>query len=280
MFLIPKVFYIPANRTEGYRSINIGSVKEIASSAFYHGVLIVRFWEDNIILIASFTIMNILLLYTYKARHSETVSKVLLSLCIIGSSFYFVNVDETKGALLTLFTVIKCGLPIIVFVIIMISNKDGYGFAFNILLIILFFSCIAPFLIVSPYPRRVLLLPYIIMCAIVLYNLDHCFGLFSPGIIKIIQQCLLCITVVLCVSVSMVFRYINTLEAVRNQHIVEAMRSQEKSIELFQIPYAYAFWDGCWAYHFHFYYNKPGDIVFDCVEYNDWMDKYNHQEFK
>ena len=144
----------------------------------------------------------------------------------------------------------------------------------NYVMIILFCASLAPFLIVSPCPNRVFLQPYIIIAAFVLLNLDSALSIISTNLKALIKPGVVCLLAVSCISLGFVFMNIHNMDNERKNHIEDAISTHKSTVEVFKIPYEYVFWDTAWAFHKYYYYEKPGDIKFFAIDYDEWVNKY------
>ena len=273
MAIIPKVFYVALNRSEGYRTINISSLKEIIKSSFFHSIVLSRYWGKSYILSGALIAICMLLIYKNRNTLKTRIVKRVFAACLIWIGLYLLNSNEEKGAF-NLFTLLKCLIPIVVFVTVLMKCKIEEVKPVNYVMILLFCASLAPFLIVSPCPNRVILQPYIIIAAVVLLNLDSALSIIPTNLKAVIKPGVVCLLVVSGISMVFVFMNIHNMDNVRTDYIEDAMSTHESTIEVFEIPYEYVFWDGAWAFHKYYYYEKPRDIEFTSIDYDEWVNKY------
>ena len=273
MAIIPKIFYVAGNRPEGYRTIHAGNLKEIIKTSFFHSIVLSRFWGKNFILMGALVAICMLLIYKNRNTLNTRTVKRLFAACLIWIGLYLLNANEEKGVF-NLFTLLKCLIPIVVFVTVLMKCKKEEVKPVNYVMIILFVASLAPFLIVSPYPNRVILQPYIIIAAVVLLNCDCALSIIPTDFKALIKPGVVCLLVVSGISMVFVFMKIHNMDNERTAHVEDAISKHESTIEVFKIPYEYVFWDGVWGFYEYYCNEKPRDKEFIAIDYDEWVDKY------
>ena len=273
MAIIPKIFYVAGNRPEGYRTIHAGNLKEIIKTSFFHSIVLSRFLGKNFILMGALVAICMLLIYKNRNTLNTRTVKRLFAACLIWIGLYLLNANEEKGVF-NLFTLLKCFIPIVVFVTVLMKCKKEEVKPVNYVMIILFVASLAPFLIVSPYPNRVILQPYIIIAAVVLLNCDCALSIIPTNFKALIKPGVVCLLVVSGISMVFVFMKIHNMDNERTAHVEDAISMHESTIEVFKIPYEYVFWDGVWGFYEYYCNEKPRDKEFIAIDYDEWVDKY------
>ena len=273
MAVIQKIFYVAKNRSEGYRTINAGNLKEIIKSSFFHSIVLSRYWVKSCILTGAFIAICMLLIYKNRDKLETRTVKRLFAACLIWIGLYLLNSNEEEGVF-NFFTLLKWLSPIGVFVTVLMKCKKEEVKPVTYVMIILFCASLAPFLIVSPCPNRVILQPYILIVAVVLLNLDSALSIIPTNLKVLIKPGVVCLLIVLGISVGFVFMNIHNMDNERAEHIEDAISKHESTVEVFKIPYEYVFWDTAWAFHKYYYYEKPGDIKIIPIDYDEWVNKY------
>ncbi len=273
MAIIPKIFFAAGNRSAGYRTINVGGLKEIIKSSFFHSIVLSRYWGKSYIVLGALLAICMLLIYKNRNTLKTRVLKRLFAACLIWIGLYLLNSNEEKG-FFNFFTLFKCLIPIVVFVTVLMKCKKEEVKPVIYVMIILFCASLAPFLIVSPCPNRVILQSYVIIAAVVLLNFDSAVSIIPKNFKALIKPGVVCLLVVLGISMGFVFMNIHNMDIERADHIEDAVSAHESTVEIFKIPYEYVFWDTGWAFHKYYYYEKPGDIKIIPIDYDEWVNKY------
>ena len=220
-------------------------------------------------------LVAICMLLIYKNRNTLNTRTVkrLFAACLIWIGLYLLNANEKKGVF-NLFTLLKCFIPIVVFVTVLMKCKKEEVKPVNYVMIILFVASLAPFLIVSPCPNRVILQSYVIIAAVVLLNCDCALSIIPTNFKALIKPGVVCLLVVSGISMVFVFMKIHNMDNERTAHVEDAISMHESTIEVFKIPYEYVFWDGVWGFYEYYCNEKPRDKEFIAIDYDEWVDKY------
>ena len=288
MFLIPKIFFIENNRTSGYRSVHISSLGEFIYYFFYNALRLIYYFSDNFpviiitLLIAYFFFANIIRQNKVKFKYASAVKSLLIfCLCYIcidrlyfRNAYYSFNLFDYVHAVAS--TMIFFFAFIILIYSLMYSNNI-INPQIGIIALSLVFVSIAPMLLVSPVHRRALYLPCMVLTCFYTYLMDSIVEHIDLTKSKLLLSAtkVICLLVLagLCVS----FSNIKYLSEERERNIYKQINDQKTSIETFDYPKNYVFWDHNWVLPEYYSVNKH-KLDFIILDYNTWYDnayKYN-----
>jgi len=284
MYLIPVLFYVENNRSDGYRSVAMGSVKTLVMSVVTHGCRISGFIAENLVfcLFLCFCAYHILLRGDLPGRFRTIVGAArklivvaatyFLCNCFVNNGIWYGHLKPIRDLFSVVFILIPCGS---LFVGIMLSPVIKHRTQFFILFA-LSALVILPLLIVNPISMRCIVQFYIIQTAIgLLYFAKY---VKIPEINSRTVNKTLCVAVVsISVVITMAFVNIRWLSNTRDQYISHKMEQGATEIVIFPIPYDYVFWDGTAAYPYMYHYTEPGDIEFTAIYYEDWSWMYGEE---
>lgn len=275
MLLVPKLFYAAGNRSEGYRSVNLGSIATLIKSCVWAFSTMCSAFP----LLGGTALSAMTILATYLTRNSRKPkwNNCLYSLAFIALTFLLLNEhllhDEWYGRYANtrhFFTGCMVVLPFLLWCIALIPLKERtLALKIIFLLAVALISCV-PLLIVSPTPERVIFMSYTLGCAAVILFASYARSLLSDPVRQWVKRGLGYTAAVVLLLLCMVFTNIRWLTNVRENHIQEQMAAGASNITIYRIPYDYIFWDDIWCFGRGYFYEEWGDITFDHLDYEVW----------
>lgn len=279
MVLIPKVFYKSVNRATGYRHIYWSNIFELISNCLDNIFLLLQTYAKCIILWIIWSICGILLLkivgHEWKYRRFTIVAKAVYIACpiiiLILSNPYVLEIMTFSSIIMYVRHVVTigsmCASVLFTFIgILYIEEKKVRNqLIFYIICAVL---AILPFAVVSPFGERCMFLTYIFLVLFILSLLSYVIKKLnlniSCSVYKILFICMLVNIIVLAGA----FIRINRWDNKRTAYIETCMERGEDQITVYEIPSNYTF--PTYLLEMYYYYDKPGDIVFKVVDYNEW----------
>ena len=276
MLLIPKLFYIPNNHTDTYRSTHLGSLAAMMVSCGKNVIqLSNHFYGPSAIPLCFGALSTI---FMTRHRRSEKANRILtwlastsaiylaLSLCL-GLSVYL-----GKAAIIQhIFSGFFAFLPFVVWVI---AARDAEGTLRRDMLLCLSFAFVSllPLLVVTPIPCRVI---YQACIFVQLASLRCCREYLKTLKMQHARRYLrICATaaVLVCVLLSTTFASVGFMARVRDRHIRREIEAGATEVVVFSLPYRYTTWDHLWS--LHYLYPSEEHVEFQITAFEAWMDNY------
>ena len=273
MAAIPRIFYKEVNRTTGYRGICLGFelIKSICRNSIYLGTYLV----ENNILFLSIIIGALYLLKRYEITHKEIVKRFLY----ISIIFYFIDLCSIRNSRYIWAAYLWLAMKVImalfsVGVLFYSLYKIGREVKTSAILLSLAVISILPLLIVYPVSRRVVHISYILLCLLFLNCFDKLL-LEEKKHTQALSSCIPTVTVILSIGVLVLFINAKADEKLRDKFIALQMQEHKIEIQVFDFPEEYIFDDNDTAMlGYKYYYEKPLDISFSAIGYNEWIEVY------
>lgn len=269
MILLPRIFYIDGNRTQGYREVHADSIATMLHSVINALQFMIATLSRCTLLFSATSLFGWLMRRGTRGIFNCIVKSIYL-LFPVFSILYNIRAGIWIPAIIR-YGAIYGGLLVYCLVlaidVLKITNKEQKTSL--ICLIILAMLSAAPFLIVTPFGERCLFLAYsfLAMFAIkaLFYAVDYQQIRFSKE-----KYLLITCSIVLSVILLTETTNIRNWNTERNRYIETCMANGEKSICIFEIPSVYSFKTyliGRWYYNTSWH-----DVHFEVLEYETWLE--------
>ena len=171
MFILPKIFFVDGNRTEGYRNFHF---QDFLSQSISATIFIVNTMTNCTLLWACFSVFGV-----YVNKKGHTIAKFKKILYIFYPIFTIVQ-NEPHIAIGTVESVLRVIKYLLFFVYIVTLAIDIFSIKDNpkkhtiLWLILISVVSLAPFLIITPFGERCMYLAYVILCIASIICLSYC----------------------------------------------------------------------------------------------------------
>jgi len=272
MFLIPKIFYRAGNRVETYRYSHVQSISTIIVACVKNAVHLLNYYfgvcEIPLCFGAAATVLE--------TRHKRTdkANRILLGLVTAAAVYagfgMILSADRYLGKAAVIQHILAGASVLLPFGVWLLAaaKLDGEARTRQLFLLLFAFISMAPLLVVTPTPPRVILQSYVFVILAAL----ECFDRTGLRCRKQTQPLLLTACLCICVLLGSVFFSIRDMVAARDAHIAREVASGATEIEVFILPYQYTTWDHLWS--FGYPYENGGQLLFDDVDFHTWMNSY------
>lgn len=268
MFAIPKLFFVEANRSEGYRSVNTTDLPGLIDAALS------LLWKFCTMFypLSCLVISPLVALSTYHTRNSRSSkwNSLLYGICLFITLFYIANLiliqnawyagSQALGQRITSLIGI---LPFLLWPVALAPATDRGLWKRICLLLVLGACSLVPFLVVSPSPTRVFFFAYVCVIAAIVQFFEY---VRLPGIKRVLSVGI----AVMCLQLLLSFANISWISSLRETHIRQEMEAGKTEIVIFKDPYAYVHWSGTGCYGLRYYYEKENDITFTSTDFTTW----------
>lgn len=275
MMLLPKIFYVAGNRTEGYREVHAGSLSAIYRSARDSIQLMIVTLSRCTLLFAVLSCFGWFVHKNAKKRYDSCARAVYVLFPLISLAFQIqeglwiptmIRYGAVYGGL-----VIYC----VVLLLDILKLKDR-----TIKMVLLAFGLLAmmsaaPFLLVTPFGERCLLLSYIFLALFALkavFFAMPCTETVGSGGKWILLSVAVLLSAIVCVETENIRKW----DAERNEYIEACMAKGERQVCIYEIPSPYGF--QTYLISRWYYYDTWDDIAFEITEYEDWLQRTPCQE--
>jgi len=251
MLLIPKLFYIPGNHTDSYRSAHLGSIAAMVISCAKNAIQLSNHYFGACTLPVCFGALST----TWLTRHarSEKVNRLLYWLS--GCCTVYVVLSLTLGLEIYLgkAAIIQHALSgLCVFLVLavwVIAAWKLEGAVRCRLLLCLSFAVVSlvPLLVVSPIPNRVIFQSYVfvVMGALLCFRVLEAH--FPEAFRRRLPKFLTAAALLLVLLLGSVFTSVAFMVNIRDKHIRREVESGASFIQVFSLPYRYTTWDHLWS---------------------------------
>ena len=274
MLAVPVLFHIEGNHTDTYRSVRLGSIAAIVVSCAKNVVQLSNHHFGSCTL--PMCISAFITLHLTRGRRSEKMHRILsganaAALIYLALNLMLSQADYLgKGAILQhAISMFFALVPYGVWVIAAVGLEDTV--LRRKLLAILAFALIslAPLLVVSPIPTRVVLQAHVF----VMLGSLLCWSALRPTLpeawVSRAVKTGTATALILVLLLGSVFLSIRHLSQIRENHIRRELANGATEIMIFALPYEYTSWDHLWGQKF---YNDTGrDVTFHTMNYINWM---------
>ena len=275
MFAVPVVFSMEGNRSENYRSVNLGGLSQLvyacATVFTKMGAAFPPLGAMAASLCAAATT------YFTRERRKPRWNTVLYFCCAGIIAYFFVNEfllrntwyiwhwDERR-----FLTACFAFLPFLLWVVVLFSLDDKTTIRKICFLLLMAILSLAPFAVASPSPARVLFFAYTCTVAAILLFYRYARKQINTPLLVCIRRASQVAAVTLSLMLLLTFANIAWISNLRDAHIRQEMDAGKTHIVVFEDPYTYVHWSGSWCYGMHYYYEKPNDIRFTAIDFENW----------
>ena len=268
MLMLPHIFYLEENRTQGYREVHTDSITSMFRSIINSLRLMIVTLSRCTLLFFVTSCFGWLIhrkshnRYCFFARAVYLMFPVVSMLFSIREGIWIpaiVRYGAIYGGML-----VYC----LVLAIDVLKIADKNTKTFLIRLVFLAVLSAAPFLIVTPFGERCLFLAYSFLAMFAIKALFYAVSYHQIRFFKgiwLLAVCSIILSVFLCLETINVRKW-NTA---RNDYIEACMASGKESICIYEIPSAYYF-QTCLIDRWY-YYESWHDISFEILEYDAWL---------
>lgn len=275
MYLVPRIFALPGNRTEGYRGLINGNALILLEGMIRgFGSAASAFPPLGSVIISLFTIITLHLTRDKRSGKSGVLLFCLSALCLF---FSFINEFVLSNLWVGRMVVIKnfitavfALLPHLLWALALLRFEDKLLKGRLWALLGLSLLSLAPFLLVYPAPARVAFLAYVFAVAAILLFSDYLLKKLPVGAGKHGLRALCCACLAAVMLLGMTFVNIFWLSSIREAHIAREMSAGEHEITIFKIPHDYVFWDGTYLFGRGYFYETWHDIEFKETSFDYW----------
>lgn len=279
MLKLPAWFYVPGNRSVGYRSVNLGGIMDLVRSCVRNAMQLTNHYQGPqglVICAGAFAAA-----FLTRNKRSEKANNLLWSINAVSALYLLFGTMLSVSAWHGYYTMIQNAVsvlfvvaPVLTWVIAawkLPAEKNKYPILGMLACAVM---ALGMFLLVSPTPARVSFLSYIFVVGAFLLTAEPIY-LQLPVSLRTKGKLLLRMAaILLALILILVFFNCHIMAQTREIHILREMASGAESIEIYRIPYDYIFWDNPWGFSHQYYYEEPGDITFVPVDYYTWRDTY------
>lgn len=281
MFAIPRVFYMAENRVEGYRSVNLNSVSNLLSSINDTFLQFVGWIFNSNLFIGLVFVLMILTVIIKRDRIKKPYYYILLFCSALCLTYYYCKllfIDiESYGVTKRICTILNytfvIGFIVLLFCCFYLSFKVKF-FSVEVVITILWALSLLPLFVVSPVRSRCFFQAYVFGVAFLLLWIDRGFSNKTNGILLSANIALLGVATSLCISIIITSASLRWLDNIRRNHIIQEMKNNAKTIEVFTIDSDYENSDNNDFYGKQYYYNTWNDIDFETIGQDEWIKKY------
>jgi len=274
MLLIPKIFYIAENHTDTYRSFNAGSLFAIVFSAAKNAIQLCSHYFGACSIPVCFG--AIATVHLTRSRRSEKANHrlyavsgicglyLLLSL-LLSSADYLGKAGVIQHAIDCIFLLLPLGIWF--FALCRMEDKTVR----NPILLCLALAVIAmaPLLIVTPIPIRVVYQSYMFTACAALLCFAQLRKTLPENTVRCITQLAASAAVVLALLIGIIFANVHYMAQIRDRHIRKELASGATEVAVFKIPYEYTTWDHVWSLEYA--YGVEETANFGQIDHLEWF---------
>lgn len=283
MFIIPRKFYLEGNRAEGYRGFFGEGIKELLAHLISSTSAISISFANSLFLLLAIYLCIRMLVKTIegKSRLTNYLRLSSFTALIYSAANYLLRQNNwycDSDSLINLTKIISSIGAIVLlinFVIAVFTISDAQ--LKHTLLLIIIFAVIpaAQLLIVYPVSERAVWISVIAITAAVLKFGDYYMSKENSDCKSANKESgLLVINCMFTIALLAIFVNIKQLDNVRQTYISDKIEQGCEEIDIFAIPYEYAFWDTAWAYHDWETSPDGKKITYNVMETSEWFANY------
>lgn len=279
MFLVPVLFHTAGNRSEGYRSVNLGGLYTMVYSAIRNFLRLGNHYMGATVV--PVCLGSLITTFLTRKRRASFWNRLLYTgvLLVLGYGLFntLLVPNSWYGRQTMVYHGISAVMGLLPFALWFLSALflEDRTFRWTILGL-LCFSIISwgMFLIVSPTPVRVIYQSYLFAVAALMLCLRKLVSGIDGRILCAVKDALPVLVCTLVLVLGLIFFNGRKMGLDRENHILKEMSWGSTSIEVFEIPYQHIFWDSDWCLPRYYYHNEPGDIHFITIDYYTWANRY------
>ena len=268
MFVLPSVFYVDGNRTEGYRDIHFNSFADMVFFAVdQFSFMIVTLSRCT----ALFAVTSCLGWSTHRCvrgGYSCLSRAVYITFPVISLLF---NITEgTWIPSVIRYVVVYGGLMVYCVVLMrdLFAIKDKNTKRILLALLVLAMISAAPFLIITLFGERCLFLAYTFLELFALKAVHFAADQTQVRVVEnkwLLPALAILLSAFLCGEMASIRKW----DADRNAYIEKGMEEGQSAIQISDVPSPY------YTFQYYllerwYYYESWGDISFEVVEYDEW----------
>lgn len=273
MLAIPVVFFDPSGRAVNYRDVRMGGLGELLRSCAANIIQLSNHHFGACTLPMCFGAY--VTIHITRSRWAEKWNRWLYgantaALIYLVLSFVL-SLEAYLGKAAIVQHVISGICAFVPFVVWAVSAFRLEGSLRLSMLATLGFAFVslAPLLVVSPIPTRVVFQAHVFIMLGALLCLRELCGLLDAVCLTRIVRGATAVCLALVVLLGSVFVSIRFMSQTREAHIRRELDAGASEIAIFAMPYKYTTWDHLWAQAF---YNDTGrDVTFYSIPFDEWM---------
>ena len=265
IFLVPH-FYTTVTGFENYQKLNLGD---------FHGLLIsivantMQICEEYGAAVVLWITLSFAMLMRYRRRKNFIVMIILTGFPVYSCMYYALmrsGIRPNTILMDVINTIVTLGyLLTVLYVIMKISN--GKIRVLSLALLAIGVYSVLPLLVVYPIGERCLFHSYTAMAMLAAINLADVTSSNNKVHSRIVGIVALSMTLILVGTYCKIYR----IDEEKNNHIMACMEKGDKEICIPKISSDYIHSNENIMIESAFFYNKPGDISFSEIEYEDWL---------
>ena len=279
MFLVPVIFYVDGNRSEGYRELNLGSIVELVKSCVRNAT---RLGNSYMGMTGIFACVGAMVTaYMTRQRRKEKWNRLIGWVNLVSLVFQVcvcaLSLERWCGNHAVLFHLV-CAvfvfLPFITWGWAAFCMEDRLLRSRVLMLLAFAVVSLGVFLIVTPTPARVVFQSYVFVVAAILLCAAEAKQLLGEKPLAMAKKTLGITVCALAVILSVIFLSGREMAQIRQEHIDREMAAGATTIEIFEIPYEHFYWDSAWSFSKYYYHQEPGDVEFVTFDFDVWRKDY------
>ena len=271
MLLLPKIFYVPGNHADSYRQMNVGGLVAMAVSAAKNGIKLVGayFGPCTLTVCAGAGAAA----WLSREHRSQKMQNILVSLCGSSAVYLAVNLLAAssrymgKSAMIQhIFDTVFFMIPLAVWLIAVWQMERGQMRNQQLFCLAFAAVSIAPLLIVSTVPNRVILQSYLFIIAAAVLCIRPILRAIPA---KMLTRAAISLVLVSSFVVGNIFFSIRNMTQLRENYIRSEISAGSTEVEIFYIPYDYGSWDHIWIATY--YGAERNNVEFINIGFDYWM---------
>lgn len=273
MLLIPKLFYVADNHTDSYRSAHLGSIAAMVVSCAKNVIQLSNHYFGACTL--PVCLGAVVTTWLTRSRRSVNANRILY--WVSGCCTAYVVLSLTLGLEIYLgkAAIVQHALSgLCVFLVLaawVVATWKAEGSLRWKLLLCLGFAVVslAPLLVVTPIPNRVIFQSYVFVVMGALLCFRELELAFPEGWKRRLPKALTAAALLLVLLLGSVFTSVAFMVGIRDKHIRREVDAGSTFIQVFSLPYRYTTWDHLWS--LRFLYPSEQEVQFSAMDFDNWM---------
>lgn len=278
MLAIPRLFYTAGNRVESYRSVNLGSLAQLVFSAAKNTIQLCGHYFGACLLAVS--LGGLSCIWQTRQRWSPRALCLLTGMSL-GSLAYLVlsmalSTINYRGKSALIEHALECCVVVAALVSWCAAAwKLEKPLRCRVLGCLAFaVVSIAPLLLVTPIPTRVIYQSYFFVLMGAMLSLRPLLSTLPERWYIPAKKGLLSLCLGIVLIIGSVFASFHFMVQQRDRHIRQCIAQGETVIEIFQVPYSYASWDHLWSQGLYYQAPSGEELSFTTIDFDSWMHQY------
>lgn len=273
MLLIPRLFYIPDNHTDSYRSAHLGSIAAMVVSCARNVIQLSNHYFGACTLPVCFG--AVCTVWLTRSRRDEKANRVLFLLSGGCSAYVMLSLVLGLEIYLGKAAIVQHALSALcVFLVLAVWAAAAWKLdeeARQKVLLCLGFALVSvlPLLVVSPIPNRVIFQSYVFVTMGALLCFRELELTLPEGLKRHLPKALTAAALLLVLLLGSVFTSIAFMVNIRDKHIRQEVEAGSTFIQVFSLPYRYTTWDHLWS--LRYLYPSEQEIQFSAMDFDNWM---------